>query len=127
MVQQKSRNKAFTYHSYSEIEYFAKYFIDPLQKKLPCVVSQSRLCIGPKGQVYGGCWAMGEYGQLRQQPLKEILATSKFVQVHKKMFFKNCPGCSCGYATNLRYSLKDVIKEAGYRLFPGKRERIYQS
>ncbi|MCD4781635.1 MAG: radical SAM protein [Candidatus Omnitrophica bacterium] len=127
MVNQKSQNKDFTYHSFIEIDYFSKYFKDPLQKTLPCVVSQSRLCVGPKGQVYGGCWAMGEYGQLRQQSLKDIMRSDKFKTAHKKMFFKDCPGCSCGYATNLRYSFRNVLTELGYRMFPKKREKIYIS
>ena len=125
LVEQKSRRNEFTYHSFSEIAYFAQYFTDPLQKKIPCVVSQSRICLGPKGQVYGGCWAMGTQGNAKDQRLAEIMRSPAYVATQKKMFFKKCPGCSCGYALNLRYSLPYIMREMRYRLFPSTRKAIF--
>jgi MoaA/NifB/PqqE/SkfB family radical SAM enzyme len=114
-----------TYHSFSEIKYFADYFHDSLQKKLPCYVSQVRVCVGAKGQVYGGCWAWRVLGDLRKSSLKEILHSESFRRNRIKMFKKECPGCSCGYSLNLRYSPPNVLQESMYRIFPWTRRGIY--
>jgi MoaA/NifB/PqqE/SkfB family radical SAM enzyme len=127
MVANRADHKDGTYHSYSEIKYFADYFQDPLQKNLPCYVSQTRICIGSKGQVYGGCWAWRVLGDLREKPLKEILNSESFRRNSRKMFKKDCPGCSCGYSLNLRYSPPNVLQESIYRAFPSTREPIYKT
>lgn len=127
MVDSRSARPDATYHSFSEIKYFADYFRDPLQKNLPCYVSQIRVCVGAKGQVYGGCWAWRVLGDLRQTPLKEILNSENFRRNSQKMFKKDCPGCSCGYSLNLRYSPPDVLRESIYRMFPRTREGIHKN
>jgi len=127
MVENRSASKDATYHSFSEIKYFADYFQDPLQKNLPCYVSQTRICIGSKGQVYGGCWAWRVLGDLRKTSLKEILNSESFRRNSQKMFKKDCPGCSCGYSLNLRYSPSKLMQESAYRMFPWTREGIYKN
>lgn len=123
-VEKKQKDSKSVYHLYSEIEYFAKYFIDPLQKKIPCVVSQQRIGIDPQGNVYGGCWSLGHFGNLNVNPLKEIIASVRYKKMHKNMFFKHCPGCSCAYSKNLRYNIPSLIKEALFRLLRSQRKRI---
>ena len=124
MVENKSLRDDFTYHSFSEIKYAADYFKDPLQKRLPCYVSQTRLCLGPKGEVFGGCWAMGVYGDLRKTALKDILRSKRFIEAGRKMFHKQCPGCSCGYSLNLRYAPRHILQEMLYRILPWTRDAI---
>lgn len=127
MIEEKSKNPDFSYHSFSEIKYMGEYFNDPLRQDMPCAVSQKRICIGPKGQVYGGCWSMGTFGDLHTQTLKEVLESEYYVKTHRRMFEKKCPGCTCGYSTNVRYSLPDVVNEMKYRTLPSTRKEIYQS
>jgi len=112
MVEKKRSVPGSIYHIYSEIEYFKGYFDDPIHKNIPCSVSCQRLCIDSQGNVYGGCWSMGSFGSLKTSSLKEIVSCVKFKRTHREMFFKECPGCSCGYTTNLRYSLSGMSREA---------------
>lgn len=115
MVEKKRNMPNTVYHLYSEIDYFKRYFNDPIQKNIPCSVSCQRLCIDSQGNVYGGCWSMGSFGSLKASSLKEIVNCVNFKRKHRDMFFKRCPGCSCGYTTNLRYSLLGMSREAALR------------
>jgi MoaA/NifB/PqqE/SkfB family radical SAM enzyme len=117
---------AFTRHRFVDIDFFTDYFKDPVQKKTPCYVSQTRLNIGPKGEVHGGCWAMGVHGDLRKNSLLEILKARAYQDIQKKMFNKQCPGCSCGYITNLKYSVGHWVKEFLFRASPAARQGIYR-
>ena len=69
---------------------------------------------------------MGTYGNVRKTPLKDILASEKYRRAHQAMFYKKCPGCSCGYTTNVRYSTPLQFKDRLFNLFPFKRKAIYQ-
>lgn len=121
----KQNNPKSTYNTYSEIKYFKDYFKDPLQKKIPCIVSQQRIGIDSQGNVYGGCLSMKSFGNLKEKSLKNIINTTKYKAAHKDMFFKRCPGCSCGYSINMRHFLPVIIKESIFRLAPSFRRRIY--
>ncbi len=125
IIEKKEKNDSSIYHIYSEIEYFRKYFKDPLQKDIPCSVSQKRLGIDSQGNVYGGCWSMGSFGSLKSSSLKDIVNSAEYKKAHKDMFFKKCPGCSCGYTTNLRHSVSVMAKELMFRLAPSLRKKIY--
>lgn len=107
----KKNDRNSVYHIYSEINYFKKYFKDPLSKNIPCSVSQQRLGIDSQGNVYGGCWSMGSRGSLRESALDAIMSSTEYKEKHRDMFFKNCPGCSCGYTTNIRHFLPAIISE----------------
>lgn len=95
--------------SRAALEYIPRYFRDPLQKALPCTVALLRLCIDAHGRVFGGCWSMGSFGSVREQSLLQIMGSSEYIEKHKQMFRKECPGCSCGYKVNLRYSLPSLL------------------
>ncbi|MBF0386304.1 MAG: radical SAM protein [Candidatus Omnitrophica bacterium] len=124
-VEQIQIASVFTKHRFVDIDFFKRYFRDPLQKDLPCYVSQIRLNIGPKGQIFGGCWSLGVHGDLRKNRLQEILKSKAYRAIQQKMFNKQCPGCSCGYITTLNYSLGNWVKELVYRAFPSARRGIY--
>lgn len=126
IIAKKSKEPLIIYHTYSEIEYFRKYFKDPLQKDVPCTVSQQRIGIDSQGNVYGGCWSMSSFGNLKEKSLKEIISSPKYKVMHKNMFLKRCPGCSCGYSKNLRYYLPSLIKEGLFRIAPFTRESIWR-
>jgi MoaA/NifB/PqqE/SkfB family radical SAM enzyme len=110
--------------SFSALDFATDYFDDPLQKSIPCTVSQLRLLIDSHGEVFGGCWSMESYGCLRRQTLREILDSDAFRKAHRAMFYKDCPGCSCGYDVNVKYSLQRQVREQLFRRFPGRRARI---
>lgn len=109
LLKEKLSNKDSIYNSLAEIKFFSKYFNDPLQQGIPCIASQTRIFIDSAGEVYGGCWSMGSFGNIKEKKLQEIINSENYLERHKNMFFKNCPGCSCGYSTNLRYSLSALI------------------
>lgn len=124
MMDYKEEDTTHSYNSFADIDFFESYFKDPLQKDIPCTVSQVRIMINGMGEVYGGCWSMGAFGSVRDQKLKEIVESKKYVTAHRNMFYKRCPGCSCGYATSNRYDLPMQVKETSYRMFPWLRSRI---
>ena len=111
--------------NYATIEWFAKYFEDPRQPQLPCTVSQTRILIDSHGKVFGGCWAMGDYGCLRNQSLREILRSPKYRAAHQKMFAKQCPGCSCGYKVSLGLSLPTRLRELRLRWSKRLRNQVF--
>ena len=47
--------------------------------------------------------------------------------IGKKMFKKQCPGCSCGYIINLKYSVGHWMKELFFRCSPAARRGIYSA
>jgi len=125
-IDKKGKNPKSIYHTYSEIEYFRDYFKDPLKRNIPCMVSQQRLGIDSRGNVDGGCWSMGSFGNLKEESLADIINSTKYKAAHKNMFFKKCPGCSCGYPTNLRYHLPSLVKEIFFRIAPFTRKRLWR-
>jgi MoaA/NifB/PqqE/SkfB family radical SAM enzyme len=124
LVEMKRENHYSTVNTYSDINYMTSYFQDPLQAKIPCTVSQLRIMINGMGEVYGGCWSMGTYGNIREKPLRDILSSDKYLRAHEAMFHKKCPGCSCGYTTNLRYSMPLQLQDRMFNLLPSTRESI---
>jgi MoaA/NifB/PqqE/SkfB family radical SAM enzyme len=114
LLKEKIFNSKIIYSSFSDISFFKNYFKDPIQKRIPCIVSQTRIFIDSRGNVFGGCWSMGSFGNLKDKSLKDIINSTRYKRMHRNMFFKACLGCSCGYSDNLRFvplrRLKDRIK-----------------
>jgi MoaA/NifB/PqqE/SkfB family radical SAM enzyme len=121
LLKEKRNNSNFIYNNFSDFSYFIDYFKDPIQKNIPCVISQLRIFIDSAGDVFGGCWSLGKFGNINQNSLAEIISSGHYKDTHKKMFFKNCPGCSCGYSTNLRYLPGRLIKTHIKSLFINKK------
>ena len=110
---------------FTSIERFSTYFENPRQPDLPCAVSQTRILIDSHGMVFGGCWAMGSYGCLRVQSLGEILRSPRYRQAQRRMFFKDCPGCSCGFRVTLKLSLPTQLRELRLRWSKRLRTRVF--
>ncbi len=125
ITENKEENADSVFHTFAEIEYFRKYFKDPLQKDISCVISQQRLGIDSQGNAYGGCWSMGSFGNLKDSALNDIIKSPQYKIGHKNMFFKRCPGCSCGYTKNIRNYLPLVFAEVVFKLLPSQRKKIY--
>ncbi|MCM8761092.1 MAG: radical SAM protein [Candidatus Omnitrophica bacterium] len=98
--------------NYPALDYISKYFRDPLQKNIPCVVSQDRIYVDPYGSVYGGCLSMGIFGNLMATRFGEIKKSAIYKKAKKNMFYKRCPGCSCGYLFNIRHVPSLIAKDA---------------
>jgi len=126
LIDQKRKDSSSVYHTYAEIDYFRNYFKDPLQKNMPCVISQKRLGMDSQGNVYGGCWSMGSFGNIRKNTLSDIICSKSYKDACRRMFFKQCPGCSCGYIKNVRSYIPAMFNEVAYRLIPGLRRKIYR-
>lgn len=101
------------------VEYIERYFKDPRQASVPCVVSQDRIYIDPYGNLLSGCLSMGTFGNVAARSFGELQKDGEYVCAKKKMFYKICPGCSCGYMYNIRsfpgLLIADVFARAGYR------------
>jgi len=93
---------------YSFVEFTKRYFYDPIQKKIPCVVGYNRLHIGSHGEVYP-CWVLPSSGNLREDSLEHILCSQRHKIMLKKMLNKKCPGCSCATSSNDAYHLPTLI------------------
>lgn len=126
LTEMKAKDPASVIGTWANIAYIADYFADPLHADIPCTVSQVRVMINSRGELYGGCWSMGGFGSLREKPLKELMASRKFLDAHKAMFRKKCPGCSCGYGTNLRYDLRQTLKDEAWKHVPSLRAKIHE-
>ncbi|MFA6091809.1 MAG: radical SAM protein [Elusimicrobiota bacterium] len=124
LVQMKSRSPRSLANAYTDIEYMGRYFSAPLQAEIPCSVAQLRILVDSQGHVHGGCWSLGAYGSMLESSISEILASPKALNAHRAMFYKRCPGCSCGYTTSVRYSLASQLRECLYRFSPSARSRI---
>ncbi len=90
-------------HTHASFEYVRKYFKDPKREDIPCILGHIGLDIGAHGEVYSGCFSMKPLGNIRERSLKEIINSAEYKRRLSDMFYKRCPGCSCGYKTNLIY------------------------
>lgn len=95
---------------YVALLYIKNYFRYPLQKSIPCSMWLTKIVIDSEGNVLP-CLALKPIGNLRNEKLKIILNSHEYAKIRKKMFVKDCPGCSCGYTSNLQHHLPSIIKE----------------
>ena len=107
---EKIKNPKSLIINFSAIDFIEDYFRDPRQERIPCVSSQGRVIIDPFGRLLGGCMSMGRFGSIKETGFKELSATHKYKIAKKNMFYKRCPGCSCGYLFNLRLFLPSIFK-----------------
>ena len=97
--------------SHAALEYARNYFEDPKREDIPCYLGYLKIYIGSHGEVYSGCWALPPIGNLRENTLKEIIASKRYKNRLKNMFLKKCPGCTCGYSLNLWYHFPSLCNE----------------
>ncbi len=112
----KRVNSALKSCSHTRLEYARRYFGDPKQAKLPCYLGYLTIYIDAHGEVYPGCLALGSVGSLREKSLKEIVESPEYKRRVQAMFRKECPGCACGYPSNLAYSLPTLLNETLWKL-----------
>lgn len=97
------------------IEYARKHFSDPKRKDIPCCMGYQTIYIGAHGEVYSGCWVLKPIGSLREKKLEEIINSEEYKKRLYNMFMKKCPGCTCGYSTNLLYHIPSIYEEGLWR------------
>lgn len=114
----KKVNFALKSYSHARLEYARRYFSDPRQADIPCFLGYVLIYVDAHGEVYPGCWSLGSVGNLREKSLKEIIDSQGYKNRVQAMFRKECPGCACGYTTNLAYSLPTLLNEILWRLKP---------
>jgi len=93
---------------YSFAEFTKRYFYDPIQKKILCVLGYIRLHIGSHGEVYP-CWVLPSSGDLREDSLEHILCSKRHKIMLRKMLNKERLGCSCATSSNDAYHLLTLI------------------
>jgi len=102
--------------NFPSLEYIKNYFSDPRQSHIPCVISQDRIFIDPYGDIFGGCLSMGVLGNIKEVSLGVISKEKKYKDAKKNMFYKRCPGCSCGYIFNIRHMPGRILKDIATRI-----------
>ena len=114
---EKEKNPSSLLISLSAINYIGDYFSESAVKRVPCIASQDRIFVGPDGDVFGGCLSMGAFGNVKKTGLQRMLLDRPLREAHRNMFYKNCPGCSCGYLFNIQhcipFAMSDMIKTGG--------------
>ncbi len=114
----KKVNSALKSYPHTRLEYARRYFSNPKRADIPCFLGYLTIYIDAHGEVYPGCLSLGSVGNLREKSLKEIIESPEYKSRVHAMFRKECPGCACGYATNLGHSLPTLTKETLWRLKP---------
>lgn len=104
------------------IDYIPAYFADPRQARIPCAISQDRIFVDPYGMLFGGCLAMGTFGCLRDYSFRQLSGAERYRKAKESMYYKRCPGCSCGYMFNIRHLPGLVLRDLGMRV----RQRILE-
>jgi len=98
------------------LEYARRYFNDRKRDDIPCFLGYQFIGISPYGDVYSGCWVLSPMGNLRSRRLKEIVYCKEYRRRLRDMFHKKCPGCACGYQSNLYYHFPSMFQEILWRL-----------
>lgn len=112
---EKMKNPGSLINNFPGIDFIREYFKDPRQKWIPCIVSQDRIFIDPSGNMSGGCLSMGKFNNIRGRGLEELKKDRRYRQAKRKMFYKNCPGCSCGYFFNISHFVPCVVRDVAAR------------
>ncbi|MFC1577262.1 radical SAM protein [Candidatus Omnitrophota bacterium] len=113
---EKRKNPRSLLLNFPMIDYIGEYFKDPLQRHIPCVSSQDRIIVDPYGMLMGGCLSMGSFGSLKSKTFGELKNEDRYKRAKKNMFYKECPGCSCGYQYNIRCLPDLVAKDCAQRI-----------
>lgn len=116
LTQEKIKNPGSLIIDFAAIDFIERYFREPRQAQIPCVSSQGRVIIDPSGGLLGGCMSMGRFGNIMAKGFKELVADKTYKTAKKKMFYKKCPGCSCGYLFNMRLFLPSVCSDIAARI-----------
>jgi MoaA/NifB/PqqE/SkfB family radical SAM enzyme len=111
----RASNKTLS-DSHASLEYIRDYFADPKREDIPCYLGYLVVRVGPHGEVFPACSMLPPVGNLRQTPLKQIVASQPYKERVHDMFLKKCPGCACDHIVNLYAHTPSIIEEIKWRL-----------
>jgi len=104
---EKKKHPSLIHPSEPSIEY-ARIYLKTGKMDLPCYLGMLEVYIGSKGEVYSACYVRKPLGNLREQPLQDIVNSKEYRGRILQMYEKKCPGCSCGYDANVR--IEELLK-----------------
>lgn len=113
---EKMKNPRSLIINFPAIDFIENYFKDPRQGQIPCVSSQDRVIIDPYGNLLGGCMSMGSFGNLAEKSLAGLQKDTGYKTAKRKMFYKNCAGCSCGYLFNINHMPGMLFRDLAGRI-----------
>ena len=105
----------------AELSYLRAHFTERVQRRLPCAESQLKLMVHSRGEM-GGCWGHDPKSNVRETPVRSLLASDQYRDEHAKFFKKDCVGCGSNYALNLRWRPRSYLRDASWRL--GRRNLV---
>lgn len=121
LINEKRRCPASLLLNFPMIAFIEKYFKDPRQADIPCISSQDRIIIDACGNLMGGCLAMGHFGNIKEVRFSELKRDKRYAAAKRRMFYKRCAGCSCGYQFNIKsytpLMVEDLLTRIGYACF----------
>jgi MoaA/NifB/PqqE/SkfB family radical SAM enzyme len=118
LIRLKTKKPWFIPQGYLSLKFIKDYFHGGPKKYPLCRRAYARIFLDSRGKVYGGCpWAMGELADARVASMHEIIRSKKYIAAHRKMFFKECMGCSGGYHMEFYLSFSYILEELCLRLF----------
>jgi MoaA/NifB/PqqE/SkfB family radical SAM enzyme len=110
LIKIKSRNPKLIINSIPALEYIRRYFRDPERADVPCYFVYLRgLWVDSQGKLYI-CQTLPPVGDLRKQRLKDIISSETYKERLQRAFMKECPGCGCGYSTNVDRLPSNMLK-----------------
>ena len=83
-----------------ELDY-AKDFLGGEVKNVPCINGYQGIGIGAHGEVYSNCFGLPPVGNVRENSLSQIIASSLYRKRLTRMYRRQCPGCTFYWPENV--------------------------
>ncbi len=114
LIEIKKGKPGLIVNSIPALKYIKQYFNNPKSKGIPCYIAYGgRIWVDPKGKVFS-CQGLPVIGDLRKETLEDIINSERWKERLKKMFRKECAGCTCMYDSNIDAHLplawKNILK-----------------
>ena len=107
-----------------QLDWITAYFHDRWQKTTPCFQTMLKICVLPNGDVRP-CCSMETAGNLRKQPVQDILRSDLYVDLIRRALAKDCPGCSCRFPLSLDANPSSWMREFRVRMnWRGRRSAL---
>jgi len=100
--------------THTSLEYARNHPLDPKREDIPCYLGYLAIYIGAHGEVLSGCNILPPLGNVRTAPLTQIVNSKAYKQRQRDMFYKKCPGCTCGHRLNLYAHLPAALEEISW-------------
>lgn len=98
------------------LRYTTEYFKKPYCDQVPCVQGfLGPVFVESSGEIHA-CNVLKSLGNIRNQPLKEIINSQQWQKVAEDMYNLKCPKCFCGFSKRMMYHLPFYWKELLTRL-----------